>query len=82
MVLEASLGMSSVNRELAALKAGSYTAAGASVLALVALACGLAVSGAGASALAPCGLCGAFCRTQFMEFHLRYLLMRFLRSQP
>ena len=61
LVVKASLGKLSVKRKLTALKSGSYTAAGTSVLTLVTLAGRLSVAGTCASTLAEAFLYGALC---------------------
>ena len=77
-VVEAALGQTALQRHLAAFKAGLLDA-GTGFLTLVAVACGLAVAGACAAALAGGRLVGALGRFQFMEFHactsLRYSLV-------
>ena len=68
-VVEASLGKSSGQGHLAALKARSYTAARTGILALMTLAGCLAVAGTAAAALAEGLLDRARCGRKFMKFH-------------
>ena len=56
---------------MAALKAGAYTAAGAGVLALVALAGGYAVAGASATAYTVALMGAAGSRRKLIQFHVR-----------
>ena len=70
-VLESALGDSSLQGHLAALKAGAYTAAGAGVLALVALAGGFAVAGASAAAYTVALMGAAGSRRKLIQFHVR-----------
>ena len=65
--MEASLGKLSVQRDLTAFETGSYTAAGASVLTLVTLTCGLAVAGAGTSTNSPSLYSRTFSGAELME---------------
>ena len=71
LVVEASLGELTVQRELTTLETGADATAGAGVLTLVALTGGLTVTGAGAAANAEGLSGGALSGSQFIEFHIR-----------
>jgi len=74
-VVEASLGDAACQRHLAAFEADADTAAAAGLLTLVAAACGLAVAGSVASALALVDMGGTSCGRKFMNIHSLALLI-------
>ena len=73
-VVETSLRNTSSQGHLAAFETDSYAAAATCILALMALACGLAVTGTVATANSLNFLGGAFCRGQFVKLHNVHLL--------
>ena len=71
-VVEASLRDTTCQRHLAAFEADADAAAGTCLLALVATACGLAVAGCVASALALVNVGGASYGRKFMNIHYAF----------